>query len=196
MNKNIKKNKLNIQQGFTLVETMFAVMMLTFTIVGMMTVVANSLFAARYARDEITTSYLLQEVVDYIRNDRDTSVFLQNTQTIDVAWNSFVTKYSNCSDENRGCYFDVLNDTLVLTECSYVDGCPYLYYDPNADTSAFYTNDDGIGNSGKTKTTFRRKINVIQINGDELNVVVTISWQNGSLTKTRSLSTTLMKWQS
>ncbi|HLP86799.1 MAG TPA: type II secretion system protein [Candidatus Paceibacterota bacterium] len=186
----IKNNK-----GFTLVETMFAVMILTFTIVSMMTVVANSLFAARYARDEITTSYLLQEVIDYIRNDRDTTVFLQNTQSIDTAWSTFVNKYTNCSNEDTGCYFDILSPTVTPVECSSLDGCPYLYYDENANSTPFYVSDDGMGNSGKVKTDFQRKIVITQV-GDELKIVVTISWKNGSLTKTRSLSTSMMKWQS
>lgn len=189
-----RKNTRSISAGFTLVETMFAVMILTFTIVGMMTVVANSLFAARYARDEITATYLLQEVVDSIRNDRDTSVFLQNTQTVDDAWTDFVTKYNNCADSNTGCYFDVLNSNSI-TECSSIDGCPNLYYDADASETQFYVNDDGLGNSGKTKTGFQRKIVATPNGADEVNVSVTISWKNGGLPVSRSLSTTFMKWQ-
>lgn len=190
-----RKNVRSTLSGFTLVETMFAVMILTFTIVGMMTVVANSLFAARYARDEITTSYLLQEVMDYIRNDRDTTVFLQNTQSIDAAWSDFVSKYNNCSNEDTGCYFDVLSPVVTPVECPSLDGCPYLYYDDNADEEAFYMNDDGIGNSGRVKTDFQRKIVVTQV-GDEVKILITINWKNGSLTKTRFLSTSMLKWQS
>jgi type II secretory pathway pseudopilin PulG len=189
-----RHNVRNPLGGFTLVETMFAVMILTFSIVGMMTVVASSLFSSRYARNEITANYLLQEVVDYIRNDRDTSVFLQNGRTIDNAWDVFIAKYDNCSDVDRGCYFNVLDDTLP-TMCPLSEtNCIDLYYDENASNSAFYVNDDGIGNSGKTKTGFQRKIVFVQ-NGDEIDVTVTVSWLNGGLTKSRSLSTTLMKWQ-
>lgn len=189
------KTMTNLVSGFTLVETMFAVMILTFTIVGMMTVVANSLFAARYARDEITASYLLQEVIDTIRNDRDTSVFLQNTQTIDAAWTAFASKYSNCSNPSRGCYFDVLSTTINPVICPSTGGCPYMYYNSNPTTTSFYVNDDGAGNVGKSKTGFKRKILVTQ-SGDEIDVVISVSWLNGSITKTRSLTTTLMKWQS
>src|ERR1035437_640976 len=121
----IKKNK-----GFTLVETMFAIYILTFTIVGLMTVVANSLFAARYAKDEITANYLLQEAVDYIRNDRDSTVFLgSGSGTTTNNWNNFFGKYSSCSDPN-GCYFDILNGVLnggaIKKQCS-GGVCPYLY---------------------------------------------------------------------
>ena len=183
--KRIKNNK-----GFTLVETMFAVLILSFAIVSMMTVIANSLFAARYARDEITVNYLLQEVVDYIRNDRDTTVLLVGGQT----WESFFAKYSNCSNEETGCYFDVLSESAISpTECP-SGGCPNLYFDANADTTPFYTNDDGI-NTGKIRTNFRRKIVVVQNGLDEIDVTITIDWINGSLPVSRSLKTSFMKWQ-
>ena len=180
----IKKNS-----GFTLVETMFAVYILTFTIVGLMTVVANSLFSARYARDEITVNYLLQEVVDYVRNDRDTTVFLESGGN----WNTFLGKYDNCSSQN-GCYFDVLGgDTPKRCNGS----CPYLYYDEDASDTPFYVNGDGGSMDGMLKTNFKRKIiigpNVS--NPDEIDVTVIVDWKNGSKEVMRSLSTSLMNWQ-
>lgn len=187
-------------KGFTLVETMFAVMILSLAIVGMMTVVANSLFASRYARDEITVSYLLQEVVDYVRNDRDTSVFLQNDKVIDEAWTDFTAKYANCSNSN-GCYFDVLdnisNPSLVPTACP-SGVCPNLCYDENAENTSFYVSEDFFGDCpGSTSlTSFQRKTVVSTgSNLDELNVTVTVFWKNGGMDKERSLSTTLTKWQ-
>lgn len=187
------------QGGFTLVETMFAVMILTFTIVSMMTVVANSLFAARYARDDITVSYLLQESIDAIRNDRDTSVFLQSGD-IDTAWSTFVSKYANCLDSSRGCYFEVLTSSPPVTCPLDGDGgCPQLCYDSSAINTSYYVSENTLSRScpdnDMIKSNFIRKI-VVTDNGDEINVVVTISWMNGNLSKSRSLETTFMKWQS
>jgi len=198
LKKSNKKTMPNLVSGFTLVETMFAVFILTSTIVGLMTVVSNSLFAARYARDEITVNYLLQEVIDYIRNDRDTNVFLGNTGA--DPWADFITKYNSCSipaSDPRGCYFDVLtNGVITPTECPIDSGCPYFYYDQSADTTPFYVTDDQVGNNNKTKTNFRRKIVIKQnINLDEIDVIVTIDWLNGNLPMLRSLTTSFMKWQ-
>lgn len=177
INKQIKNNK-----GFTLVETMFAVLILTFTIVGLMSIVADSLFQARYARDEITVNYLLQEAVDYIRNDRDSTVFLGGG-----VWNTFLDKYNNCS--GNGCYFDVLATSVNIQSCP-SDGCPYLNYDEKATPGSFYNYDTGV------KTNFQRKIIVQQnANPDEIDVTVTIDWKNGGLAATRSLKTSLLKWQ-
>lgn len=206
INKQIKNNKglarHNVRStlgGFTLVETMFAVLILTFTISVMMTVVANSLFAARYARDEITANYLLQEVIDYIRNDRDTTVFLGNG-----IWDNFYITYSNCSNTD-GCYFDVLNNSTPKV-CDFQPSsngskCPFLYYDAGADTTPFYTNDDKLynfdgGGLPKVKTNFQRKIIVKQnANPDEIDVTVTVDWKNGSLDRKRELKTSFMNWQ-
>jgi Tfp pilus assembly protein PilV len=141
--KNIKKYK----KGFTLVEAMVAVFILTFTITTFLSVASSNLFAARYAKNEITATYLMQEVVDYIRNDRDTNVFLQNSDTVENAWSNFKTKYSVCSDPNTGCYVDVLDGTTPPSECNGETGpeetkCPYLYYKDNpGNGEPFYTNE-------------------------------------------------------
>ena len=182
-------------RGFTLVETMVAVLILTLTIVSLMTVVSNSLFAARYARDEIAAGYLLQEVIDYIRNDRDTTVFLQNAQSTNAAWANFENNYNNCSVANNGCYFDVMGGTTSPTKCTNTSTCRDLYYDDNAITSPYYVYDDGI-NSGKIRSGYQRKIVVEKISNDEMRVTVTVFWKNGGLSKQRSLTNTLMKWQS
>lgn len=174
----IKNNK-----GFTLVEVMSAILILTFTVVGTMTIVANSLFAARYARDEITANYLLQEVIDYIRNDRDTTVFLESGGT----WAGFSGNYNECSNSN-GCYFDVSASSVDINNCP-SDGCPNLYYDESATNNVFYNYTTGI------ITKFKRKIVVGQNGADEIDVTVTVSWKNGSLDKTRELKTSFMNWQ-
>lgn len=186
------KNKRNLVGGFTLVETLFAVFILTFVIVGLMTVVSSSLFSARYARDETTANYLLQEAIDYIRNDRDTTVFLSNSPS---GWTDFTTKYNSCIGGD-GCYFDVLgelNSGSNIKSCS-SDTCPYLYYSDSESDKPFYISDDGVGNSGRTVTKFKRKI-VITLNLDELIVTGTVSWKNGSIDQSRTLTTSLTNWQ-
>ena len=75
----MRNSKLQKDRGFTLIETMFAVIIMAFSITIFMNVVANTLFSARYAKNEITANYLAQEAIDYIRNDRDSIVFLRSS---------------------------------------------------------------------------------------------------------------------
>ena len=191
-----KKTMPNLVSGFTLVETMVAVLILTLTIVSLMTVVSNSLFAARYARNDITAGYLAQEVIDDIRNHRDTSVFLQTAEpNMSTAWATFTTKYALCLGPT-GCFFDVLGrDRTTPPPACNDTNCKKLYYDANALTTPYYMNDDGT-NAGKVDSGFQRRI-VVALNGtDEMIVTVTIYWKNGSINKSRILTSSLLKWQS
>lgn len=64
-------NSMKKQQGFTLIETLIAVFILTLTIGGLLTLAANGYFSVRYARNQIVANNLLQESLEYIRNSRD-----------------------------------------------------------------------------------------------------------------------------
>ena len=194
------KNILEKENGFTLVESLTAIFILTLAIVGLMGVVSSSLFAARYGRDEITANFLLQEAVDYIRNDRDSTVFLSGSVgSTSTAWTSFYSKYLN-SQSTSGCTLDILPSLVSVASpvsCPAAD-CPNLYYKSNPGVGeSFYKTDDGSGMSGYTKTNFKRKIVVKQnvSDVDQIDVTDNIKWKNGNLDKQRSLSTTITRWQ-
>src|SRR3954464_3392894 len=74
----IKNCKTRIR-GFTLLETMVAVSLLAVAIVAPMSLTAQSLASAYYARDEVTAFYLAQEGLEAVRNVRDNNI-LQNSQ--------------------------------------------------------------------------------------------------------------------
>lgn len=192
---NKKNNKINKSSGFTLVETMFAVIIMTISLTAFMGVVANSMFSAKYAKNEITANYLLQEVVDYIRNDRDSMVFRGDDSLTADPWESFVSKYINtCSG---ACEIGVMDNVDGLSpyfkSCD-SGKCHNLYFDPNATEGSFYTYSDREVD-GKTKTTFVREITATQISNEQVMFKVIISWKNGNNERTRSLDTILTRWQ-
>lgn len=182
--KEIKNNKIS---GFTLIEAMFAIFILTFSISVLMGVVANSLFAAKYAGDEITANYLLQEVVDYVRNDRDTTVFIKK-----IDWDIFYNKYKDegCLEDSGWCTIDISNPINLLNNCP-GGVCPYLYYDKDLTSGSFY-NHKNIG----VKSNFIRKLKVKKgTDPNEIEVTVMISWNNGEMNRSKTLKTSLLKWQ-
>ena len=61
-------------KGFTLIETMVAISILMVAIVAPMSLAAQSLSAAYYARDQITAFYLAQEGIEVVRSVRDTNI--------------------------------------------------------------------------------------------------------------------------
>src|SRR5665213_1019796 len=62
------------QRGFTLVETLAAISLITIAIVAPMALTVQSLQAAYYARDQITASNLAQEGIEAIRSVRDGNI--------------------------------------------------------------------------------------------------------------------------
>jgi len=184
----MNNNKLQKNKGFTLVEVMVAVFVLTISVSSLMSLLSTSLFAAKYARNEITANYLSQEVIDFIRNERDTIVFLSNQNSND-GWNKFVDKYKDCSDESANCYIDV-NKDIGPTKCPESE-C-FLYFDEKAEKNVFYNYEK----RGQI-TNFERKLIFLKnsSNSDEINVEVIVYWKNGGISKTKSLKTSLMKWQ-
>ena len=189
--------KRNLVKGFTLVETMFAVFILTFAISALMNIVSSSIFSARYAKDEITANYLLQEVVDYIRNDRDTIVFLGTVDPTNK-WEQFWNKYQICSAtvSPNGCSIEAYSMTLqgLAEPQNCLDPeCGTLYFNSNpTGNKPFYTHDKNV--SGVVKTNYKRTI-YVERNGNEINVTVNLSWKNGGLSRSRSLKTSFLNWQ-
>src|SRR4051812_26467647 len=64
--------------GFTLLETMVAVTLLSVAIVAPMSLTAQSLGSAYYARDEVTAFYLAQEGLEVVRNVRDNNILINS----------------------------------------------------------------------------------------------------------------------
>lgn len=67
------------QKGFTLLETLIAIAVLTLAIIGPFQIVQGVLTSAYNARDEIVASGLAQEGVEYVREVRDSN-YLYNAR--------------------------------------------------------------------------------------------------------------------
>jgi len=96
-------------KGFTLVETMVAITILTLAVTGALFTANTALVAASIARDQLTASYLAQESVEYVRWMRDNEYLVAYTSpTHDTtnAWNNFLSSLGtgtiNCPTPNPG----------------------------------------------------------------------------------------------
>lgn len=70
--------KYNESRGFTLVEVMVAVAILAVSIAVAISIVPSGLNAARHARNQITASYLAQEGMEMVRNNRDNGMIFES----------------------------------------------------------------------------------------------------------------------
>jgi len=208
--KTINKKHRNLNGGFTLVEALFAIFILTFVVTSLMTVVSSSLYSARYAKQEIIMNFLIQEALDGIRNDRDNEVFLNQED-----WEVFVGKYANTCLEDKGCQIEIGVDGVEGIEpCGGYDSCGGIYLNENLEADVPYSH-DAVG-----ENTFMRRYIVatekkqellgysyvkeeetIDVSSDslpELEIEVTVIWQpssNSLLKKERSTKMTLLDWR-
>ncbi|MEA3399449.1 MAG: type II secretion system protein [Patescibacteria group bacterium] len=177
-------------KGFTIIETLVAVLILALALNSLFAVISTNIFSAKYAKNEITAMYLAQEAIDHIRNDRDTVASQGND------WSQFLFNYgydistssTSLCFSGDGCYFDANNwDPYAIQACS--GECPPFTFDSSVSQESYYTY-----NSFYDETFFARKIRMIPLNSDEIAVLVEVNWINGSRNKTYNLSTSLLKW--
>lgn len=178
-------SKTRSTQGFTLIETLVAISLLTTAIVAPMTLTMQSLASAYYARDQITAFFLAQEALEGVRSVRDANILATALGT--------PTDLMTGIPSTSGQPFTVdmvhlTNSEPTLSLCTGAGGaCPVLQTDGN-----FYGYQ-----SGWTNTPFTRSVTANYVNGnnDELKVSVTVSWTTGAFQRrTFTLSENLYRW--
>ena len=167
------------RRGFTLIETLVAVSLLTVAIVAPMTLTTRSLSAAYYARDQITAFHLAQEAVESVRNVRDGNI-LTNALGGSVDLLSGIPSIT-------GQPFTVDTRNGSMEQCPVT--CPPLKTD-----GELYGYENG---SPWVATRFTRTVRAEPVSGnaDEVRVSVTVSWRSGSFqTRTFTISENLYRW--
>ncbi|MEK7552300.1 MAG: type II secretion system protein [Patescibacteria group bacterium] len=157
-----------MSKGFTLVETMVAIFILSMAITSAMTVAQSSLQSSFYSRDRIAAYFLAGEAIEMIKNKRDENGiknFGTPTHWLDgIA--SWATTPGPCS-EAVPCGVDPILETIAL--CS----------DPDMNDCKLFKDSEGLishEDTGGTATKFTRRINMTEINPNEVKVTVSIIW--------------------
>ncbi len=193
------------QQGFTLIETLIAVFLLTLTVGGLMTMAANGYYSVRYARNQIVADTLLQESMEYIRNSRDTNIQQNGT------WSQWVANFNVSSNgtslggantqgcftgsgtSGTGCIVDPYTSGAHVRACGAT--CEKIILYPSGlygYASSPYTS--SLASGTPATTSYVRTISVQQNGPEQLTVTGTIQWLNGSASKTLTQSMLLTSW--
>lgn len=158
-------------QGFSFIETLVAISVLTIGIMGPLTIVVETLQSAQIARDQVIAHYLAEEGLEYIRYIRDTNV-LRNAD-----WLSNDGMQNDCGGDGDPCEIqDITNvvgngapDIMGNGNCSLP---PPLACPPVA-----YSNGQSRYGANGSNTIFTRKIVVTEtVDNVEAEVVVTVMW--------------------
>ncbi|MFM2383656.1 MAG: hypothetical protein RIQ72_228 [Candidatus Parcubacteria bacterium] len=79
------------QSGLTIVESLVAISILVIAVLGPLVIVSQALRTSFFARDQLTTYYLAQEVIEHVRNLRDKNSL---TKTDALEWLNEITYIS------------------------------------------------------------------------------------------------------
>ncbi len=197
-----KQKGLSAQTGFTLIETLVAVLILTLSIGALLSLASGGFYSVRYSRNQIVANNLLQESIEYIRNSRDSALeqgytwdtWQQEVLSVDVNGNPTGSGVDGCLSVD-GCYVDPFTSDPKIKEC---DGdCPFVEYYPDNSFYGYLANYPFLISSQPYETSFVRKITVVPSmqTSDQLVVTATISWENGSAVRTLSQTTLITNWK-
>ncbi|MHB1316869.1 MAG: type IV pilus modification PilV family protein [Minisyncoccota bacterium] len=174
--------------GFTLVEVLVAISILSIAILATFTAVSNSMRATNFTEDQITAYYLADEAIEYIRNKRDSN----SIKNIDSAasggtypWLSGIAQVAGdpCFP-GKVCYVDVPSNTI--TACSSdASSCPFILYN-----SSF-----GLyGYSSGSSTPYKVSVTMDNLNSTEVSIIAQVSWSSQGVVKNYTQTLVLRNW--
>jgi Tfp pilus assembly protein PilV len=186
------QNKTN--KGFTLIETMVAVMILMTAIVGPLAIASKGLSTSLIAKDQLTAFYLAQDAIEYTRFIRDTNRLESKPWLagLDGTVNGHTNSGSaggvcTSTDGSQSCLIDSIMDTTA--SCGAPLCSTALDYDS---TNNWFSYTSGSG------SIFTRTVAIINTpaHPDEADVTVTVSWHDvGGVARSVAEREELYNWQ-
>lgn len=183
----MKRNFLNFwkkqsaEKGFTMVELVISVAVLTFGIVGVYEIFWSLLLTTFNASNKLTAIYLAQEGLEIVRNIRDNN-YRGNPPS---PWND------GLSECELGCELDYKTKTTEESAenelQTYIDPGRHLYINPDK----IYSYDT----AGGTSTIFRRKITISFPNTDIMEAVSRVEWDYNGQSYNLEARKRLYNWQ-
>ncbi len=175
-------------RGFTLIETMVAVAIITVSLIGPMYALQQGLVNSYEARDKLIASGLAQEGVEFIHGIRDGNYLYKIANpgtTRDWLYGLDGSSSStNCITPNK-CAVDAYYNTIAFCTGT----CPTLR---QVTTTGLYNQAATSGTNKATK--FVRTVELFPVNDHEMQVRVTVEWATGTGTKKVIVAENIQDW--
>lgn len=177
------------QNGFTLIETLVAISLLTIAIVAPMSLTTKSLASAYYARDQITAYYLAQEAIEALRSIRDAQIL----QIVQSGSGASFDIFGPIPKESAPFTIDarMAEPAEAIIPCS-GGPCPLLQTDGTLYGYGFCSGADTSCNTYFTRTV---RASFKGSGQDQMRVTVEVKWRTGGIQeRTFSISEDLYRW--
>ncbi|PIR40098.1 MAG: hypothetical protein COV33_01685 [Candidatus Zambryskibacteria bacterium CG10_big_fil_rev_8_21_14_0_10_34_34] len=176
------------QQGFTVLESIVAILILSLSISGAFSAVQQGFSQSIIAKDEIKASFLAQEAVEVIKNIRDSNQLykIQNPST-SRTWLYKIAESGDPCGFGNTCRVDITTPTsgTYLYTCSGGWGsCNNLSQNQTNYIYAY----SGVSSN------FKREVQIESISADEISVTVRVYWTKGLVTRDFKVKTVLFNW--
>lgn len=174
--------------GFTLVEVLIAISILSLSILATFTAVSHSMRASNFTEDQIIAYHLADEALELVRNRRDGNAISHINALAtggSVSWLSGIPQSggSPCPS-STACYVDIPYNTITACSSGHAS-CPVLLYNS---TNGLYSYNSGVS------TPYRRSITMTSISATELSVTVRVSWTAQGVSKDYTQTLVLRNW--
>lgn len=182
------------KRGFTILETIIALGVVSLSIAGVFSSVRTGLSASLNSKDEIRAFYLGQEAVEALRNKKDANKLISLNGGVSTNWLAGIAyQASDPCYPGKTCTIDVYNANTLATCPGGFGSCSYLYGHP---TSYFYSYSSV---SPWVITKYKREIQ-IECSGvcgttNEITITVRISWLHGNINKEIKIKTLMTNWK-
>lgn len=190
------KNRVFARKGFTLLETLVAIFLLTLALTGPIYIATLAIRSSVESRDSISAYYLAEEVIEAIRNKRDTRSLSRTALPDGSEWlrdaapkTDSVTGTTDCFNKNgtidRICTMvrDPILSGYLFRACT-GDICEPLSFNADPVDGIIYGDNTG----SLTNSKFTREFYIESASQDpaagtsnplrEANLVVTVKWQD------------------
>ncbi len=193
--KKVKKISKTSKAGFTLLETLVAIFILTLALTGPIYIATLGIRTAVSSRDGISARYLSEEVVEYFRNQRDYRS-LRGGEFSTLDWLRDITGSVDCmnitGDETDTCQLKIDPAGEYIVEACPAGSCSPLSFNPNS-AIAFYGAEDATAIESKFSREFHFEVSAndgsaIDIPKREVKLVVKIRWNDHGEEKVYTVS--------